>query len=377
LFFGDCMLTPAISVLSAAEGLEIAAPVFADYVVPLTIVVVIALFAVQKYGTGRVGAELRPRHGGVVRDTGGHRRGADHRQHPDVLRSGQSAYYAARFIGADAVRGFLILASVFLAVTGAEALYADMGHFGKRSRSAAPGSRGDAGAGDQLFRTGRALMSDATGGRAIRSTAWCPPGRRCRWSILSTDGHGHRLAGGDLGRLLADLSGDPTGLLCRACSIVYTSGQERGQVYLPVINWASADSCRVAGARVPVIQQSRRRLRPRSFRHHAHQHAAVRSGDDTDLAHEQTESLQPAHAAADGGRPIFMAANASKITHGGWFPLTIGVAAFVILTTWKRGRASAAAADRSRCDAGGTVPEVLIGPGFARERDCRLYDRQR
>ena len=129
LIYGDGAITPAISVLSALEGLDIAAPAVTPYVVPAAVVILLALFAVQPLGTSRIGAAFGPIMllwfatigalglWGIA-------------QHPSVLQA-INPYYGARLIATNGFAGFLVLGGIFLCVTGAEALYADMGHFGK------------------------------------------------------------------------------------------------------------------------------------------------------------------------------------------------------------------------------------------------------
>jgi KUP system potassium uptake protein len=129
LIYGDGAITPAISVLSALEGLDIAAPSVTPYVVPAAVVILLALFAVQPLGTSRIGAAFGPIMlvwfaaigalglWGIA-------------QHPSVLQA-INPYYGARLIATNGFAGFLVLGGIFLCVTGAEALYADMGHFGK------------------------------------------------------------------------------------------------------------------------------------------------------------------------------------------------------------------------------------------------------
>jgi len=129
LIYGDGAITPAISVLSALEGLDIAAPAVHHYVVPAAVVILLALFAVQPLGTSRIGAAFGPIMllwfatigalglWGIA-------------QHPSVLQA-INPYYGARLIATNGFAGFLVLGGIFLCVTGAEALYADMGHFGK------------------------------------------------------------------------------------------------------------------------------------------------------------------------------------------------------------------------------------------------------
>ena len=129
LFYGDALLTPAISVLSAVEGLKLVTPVFEPYVVPITVAILIALFAVQRHGTGRVAALFGPITLVwflVMAVFGLLHIGDD----PGVLAA-FSPHHAIRFLAEHGTVGLVVLGSVFLAVTGAEALYADMGHFGR------------------------------------------------------------------------------------------------------------------------------------------------------------------------------------------------------------------------------------------------------
>ncbi|HEX7606347.1 MAG TPA: KUP/HAK/KT family potassium transporter, partial [Usitatibacter sp.] len=130
MFYGDSMITPAISVLSAVEGLEVATPVFAKFVIPITLAVLAGLFFIQSHGTSKVGAFFGPITAvwflaigtlGVMQLV----------KNPAVLAALKPAY-AVDFIFAYPLPGFFVLGAVFLALTGGEALYADMGHFGKR-----------------------------------------------------------------------------------------------------------------------------------------------------------------------------------------------------------------------------------------------------
>ncbi len=130
LFYGDGMITPAISVLSAVEGLEVATPVLKPYVIPLTLVVITALFLVQQTGTGRVGLLFGPVM--VVWFTVLALLGAlSIAQYPKIGEA-LNPYWGVKFFTENGRLAFLVLGAVVLAVTGAEALYADMGHFGKR-----------------------------------------------------------------------------------------------------------------------------------------------------------------------------------------------------------------------------------------------------
>ena len=130
LFYGDGVITPAISVLSAVEGLEVVSPTFKRYVIPLTLVILFGLFAVQKHGTGGIGKFFGPITVvwfAVIASLGLYHIAA----HPEILWA-ISPHYAVAFIFNEPSTTFLILGAVVLCVTGGEALYADMGHFGKK-----------------------------------------------------------------------------------------------------------------------------------------------------------------------------------------------------------------------------------------------------
>jgi KUP system potassium uptake protein len=129
LIYGDGAITPAISVLSALEGLDIASPAVTPYVVPAAVVILLALFAVQPLGTSRIGAAFGPIML-VWFATIGALGLWGIAQHPSVLQA-INPYYGAHLIATNGFAGFLVLGGIFLCVTGAEALYADMGHFGK------------------------------------------------------------------------------------------------------------------------------------------------------------------------------------------------------------------------------------------------------
>ncbi|HEX3159711.1 MAG TPA: KUP/HAK/KT family potassium transporter, partial [Gemmatimonadaceae bacterium] len=128
LLYGDGMITPAISVLSAVEGLEVATPVFRPFVIPITVAILVGLFAVQSRGTARIGSVFGP----VMLlwfATLGVLGAAQIVRHPSVLAAANPAN-AVHFFARNDWQGFVVLGSVFLVVTGGEALYADMGHFG-------------------------------------------------------------------------------------------------------------------------------------------------------------------------------------------------------------------------------------------------------
>ena len=180
LFYGDGMITPAISVLSAVEGLEVAQPSTKDYIVPIALVVLTVLFVIQRFGTGAVGQPVRAGDAGLVRDAR-HPRAAPGADAPGDPAGAVAELRRARSITDDFGTAFLALGSVVLAVTGAEALYADMGHFGrnpiKRVVALPRAARADA----QLHGPGRAAARVGRAPSTTRSTCSRRPGSRCRW----------------------------------------------------------------------------------------------------------------------------------------------------------------------------------------------------
>ena len=206
LFYGDAVITPALSVLSAIEGIKLVTAAFDPYVVPLTVIILLALFAVQSRGTARVAAFFGPVMCiwfAVIAIAAI----APIMRHPEVLLA-LNPLHAVSFMIHHGVIGFVTLGAVFLAVTGAEALYADLGHFGKRPIQTAWLVHRAAVAGAELSGAGRAGHRQSQGGREsvlpdVSGLGADPDGR-------SRDGGDrHREPGRHHRRLFVDASGDP------------------------------------------------------------------------------------------------------------------------------------------------------------------------
>ncbi len=263
LFYGDGLITPAISVLSAVEGLEVATPAFKPYVLPITLGVLVVLFFVQKRGTGSVGALFGPVMVvwfGTLATLGVQ----SIARVPQVLAALNPAH-AVSFLATHGALGFFSLGAVVLVVTGAEALYADMGHFGSGPVRIAWSCRRAPGAGPQLFRAGRAAPHRSRDHREPLLPA------RAGMGALSAgragdDGHDHRVAGGDLRRLLDHAAGDAAGLCAadgRAAHVEPRDGAD-----LPAGNQPGAvPRRRRAGAGVRFLDEPRRGLRHRGHGH--------------------------------------------------------------------------------------------------------------
>jgi KUP system potassium uptake protein len=334
LFYGDSMITPAISVLSAVEGLQVAAPGLDEYVVPLTLVILILLFAFQKNGTARVGALFGPvmllwfitlTVLGVANIV----------HYPRVLLA-LNPYYAARFFFIDGWTAFLALGSVVLAVTGSEALYADMGHFGRMPIRLA-----------WFFLVLPALVINYFGQGAL--IIQVPGAIQNPLFLMAPEWAGLPLVGlATVATVIASqavITGAfsvtrqaiQLGYLPRM-QIIHTSASEMGQIYLPFVNWMLATfvAFLVLG-----------------FKSSTHLAAAYGVAVTGTMIIDAL-LLSVVAALLWKWKPIvlglvigtflfvdlsFFTANLTKIAHGGWFPLAIGLVIFLILTTWKRGRA--------------------------------------
>jgi KUP system potassium uptake protein len=333
LLYGDGMITPAISVLSAVEGLEVATPVFKPYIVPITIAILIGLFAVQSRGTAKIGAIFGPVM--LVWFLVLAALGARHLfAHPGVLAA-VNPVHGVRFFARNGVAGFLVLGSVFLAVTGGEALYADMGHFGKRPIRVAWFIAVLPALLINYFGQGALVIADP---RAAEHPFFqLAPG----WALiplvvlttLATVIASQAVISGafSLTRQAVQL-----GYLPRV-DIEHTSSTHIGQIYIPGLNWLLAVAC------VGLVV---------GFRSSSNLAAAYGVAVTTDMVFTTILLAVVAHthwkwslAAAVAMAAAFLlfdlgfwTAGLTKIPSGGWFPLVIAAFVFTIMTTWKRGR---------------------------------------
>jgi KUP system potassium uptake protein len=333
LFFGDSMITPAISVLSAVEGLEVITPTLKPWVIPLTVIVLTGLFMIQKRGTGTVGLLFGPvmilwfvtlATFGVIEII----------KHPGVLAA-LNPLYAIHFFFDHTALAFVALGSVVLAVTGGEALYTDMGHFGRRPIRWA-----------WLGFVMPALVLNYFGQGALLLAE--PAALQSPFFHLAPDWALIPLVGlATLATVIASqavISGAfsvarqsvQMGLLPRM-KIVQTSGAAAGQIYVPFTNWClflavialvigfknSSNLAAAYGIAVTATMTIDSILVAfvmfLMWRWHWSAIAVVVSGFlALDLA--------------------FFSANIIKIPEGGWFPIVMGFVSFAVLTTWKRGR---------------------------------------
>jgi KUP system potassium uptake protein len=333
LFYGDAVLTPAISVLSAVEGLEVGTRAFTPYVVPIAVVILVALFAIQARGTATVGRLFGPvtllwfiaigAAGiyGIARE-------------PAILVA-LNPLHALRFITTHAVESFIVLGAVVLAVTGAEALYADMGHFGKGPVRIAWFSLVAPALVLNYFGQGALLIADP--GAAENPFYRLVPG----WALypmvaLATAATVIASQAVISGAYSITRQAVQLGFLPRL-NMVHTSAREIGQIYIPAVNWTL---CAVVLAAVIGFGSSSRL---------AGAYGVAVTGTmlvDTLLTffvirYAWRYPLWLCIFATGFFLVIdvaFFSATLLKISDGGWFPLLIGAAIFVVMTTWRRGR---------------------------------------
>ncbi|MFC9133403.1 potassium transporter Kup [Streptomyces sp. NPDC057099] len=351
LFFGDSMITPAISVLSAVEGLKVVQPSLEDAVVPITAVIIVLLFLVQRRGTAAVGRVFGPvmiawflaiGACGVVGIS----------DHPDILKA-LSPTYALGFLFGHWGTAFFALAAIVLAVTGAEALYADMGHFGRRAIT-----RG------WLFLVLPACVLSYMGQGAlilddpdnISSPFFLLVPDWGRWPMVLLATAATVIASQAVitGAYSVASQAAQLGYLPRL-RIAHTSESTIGQIYVPWINWLLM---------VSVLTLV--------FAFRASEALAYAFGMAVTGTITITTLLFFYVASAKWGTPrwllgigagvllfvdlLFVAANMTKLVHGAWLPLLIGLTAFTVMTTWQRGR-EIVTAERARQE--GPLPEFI------------------
>ncbi len=333
LLYGEGIITPAISVLGAVEGIAVASPTFAHFVVPIALVILVGLFWFQHHGTDRIGKAFGPIMVawflsiavlGV--------RGIS--MHPEVLRA-VNPWYAVEFFINDRLEGFLILGAVVLVITGGEALYADMGHFGRKPirwawfTFALPALL--------LNYFGQAALLIESPGVENPFFALAP-----EWFLYPT------IAIATLAAIVASqaLISGAFSLTRQAVqlgysprvTIVHTSRTEAGQIYIPEVNQALAVGC------ILLV------LGFRSATNLAAAYGIAVTGTmaiSTLLFFRVARDLWNwkfiAAAALCGVFLLvdlsFFGANIIKFADGGWFPIAVAAVVYTLMTTWKRGRA--------------------------------------
>ena len=333
LLYADGALTPAISVLSAVEGLEVATPELASWVLPVTLVILVGLFLLQSRGTARIGAMFGP----VMLvwfATLGVLGLSEIIRQPGVLAA-VSPYYAVRFFGENAGRGFVVLGAVFLVVTGGEALYADLGHFGHRAIQRAWFGIALPSLMLNYFGQGALLLRDPAG--AVNpfyhlAPSWALYPLIALATVAAIIASQAVISGAfSLTRQAVQLGYSPR------LRIEHTSSREIGQIYVPAVNWGLMlltcvlvlgfrTSSNIAGA-YGVALSTLMLMTTLMF--------YVMSREVWGWSFPRAAGVAGLFLWVD---LLFFAANMLKIRYGGWVPLAIAAAIFLLMTTWKRGR---------------------------------------
>ena len=333
MFYGDGMITPAISVLGAVEGLEVVAPALHPFIVPVSVIIMLALFGIQKRGTATIGASFGPvmcLWFVTLAVLGAMEIAA----RPSVLAA-LSPSYAYTFITAHPLSSFLAFGAVVLAVTGTEALYADMGHFG-----ASPIRRAwllfvMPALVINYFGQGALILNDP---KAIKNPFYllAPDWALIPLLMLATAAAIIASQAVISGAFSLTRAAIQMGY-CPRLTIEHTSERAIGQIYVPFINWS------LLAAVIALV-------------------VGFRNSDNLAGAYGIAVTLAmlidsilifvvmrrlwnwPMWAAVGTAAPLllidltFLSSNALKIPDGGWFPILIGIVVFTLLTTWKRGR---------------------------------------
>ena len=334
LFYGDGVITPAISVLSAVEGLEVVSPQFKNWVIPLTIVILFVLFVVQKRGTAGIGRFFGPVT--LVWFVAIAALGISHIvHHPEILLA-LSPHHALRFMVGQPGTTFVILGAVVLCVTGAEALYADLGHFGKKPIRIAWFSVVMPSLTLNYFGQGALLLARP---EAVKNPFYmmAPEWALLPLVVLATAATVIASQALITGAFSVTKQVIQLGYLPRL-QIRHTSELETGQIYIPAVNW---------GLFVAIV------LAVFLFRSSSNLAAAYGIAVTLDMLITTVLTFFVIRYA--WGYPLalciaatgfffvvdiaFFSSNLMKFADGGWFPLAIGGAIFTLMTTWKRGRA--------------------------------------
>jgi KUP system potassium uptake protein len=333
LFYGDGIITPAISVLSAVEGLEVATPAFKPYVLPITIVVLLGLFVVQRRGTASVGALFGPVMcvwfaslavlgiGGIIRE-------------PRILTA-LNPFHAIAYLGHDPKLAFLSLGAIVLVVTGAEALYADMGHFGRRPIMLAWYGMVLPALVLNYFGQGALLLSDP---EAVKNPFYLLAPEWALYPLVALSTAATVIASQAVisGAFSITQQAIQLGYSPRM-DVQHTSAREIGQIYVPSINWtllaavialvlgfgtstnlAAAYGIAVTGTMVVTTVL-----------------AYVVARQVWGWSAVRARALFLGFLIVD---TAFFGANVAKIPDGGWFPLLFGLGVYLLLITWKQGR---------------------------------------
>jgi KUP system potassium uptake protein len=353
LFFGDSMITPAISVLSAVEGLKVIAPDFDDFIVPITAVIIVALFAVQRHGTAVVGRFFGPVMiawfaaigacgvNGIV-------------DNPEILKA-LSPTYALTFLLGHFHIAFFSLAAIVLSVTGAEALYADMGHFGRKAITYGWLGLVLPACTLSYFGQGALVLADESKVSApffLLTPEWA----RIPMVLLATAATVIASQAVITGAFSVASQAAQLGYLPRL-RVEHTSASTIGQIYVPWING-------VLVVMVLILVFAFRSSAALAYAFGMAVTGTITITTTLFFYYARTRWAWSLWLVIPGGGFLllvdlmFFAANLTKLVHGAWLPLLIAIVAFTVMTTWENGREIVT---RAREKAEGPLREFIDG----------------
>lgn len=342
LLYGEGIITPAVSVLSAVEGLSVATTALEPAVLPITCVILLGLFLIQKHGTGRIGSLFGPVMILWFLTLGG--LGLLHIVQTPRIVEAINPLHAAHFFRANGLHGMVVLGSVVLCITGCEALYADMGHFGRRAIRLSWNGLVLPALLLNYFGQGALLLASPSAASnpffLMAPTALLYP--LVALATVATIIASQAMISGafSLTQQAIQLG------YCPRMRIVHTSGQERGQIYIPMVNYAIMLGCL---GLVLSFQESSRLAG-------AYGIAVTATMTITSIAYFLVSTgrwrWKPYKAALLVALFLlfdvsFLGTNLLKLADGGWITLTIALCISLLMSTWKRGRAELAAKSRA------------------------------
>jgi KUP system potassium uptake protein len=333
MFYGDSVITPAVSILSAVEGLNVVSPKLQEYVLPIAIGIIIGLFAMQKHGTSLIGKFFGPICAMWFLSLAGFGF-MQIIQHPEIFKA-LSPHYAVEFFINNQGKAFLVMGSVFLAVTGGEALYADMGHFGRKPIVLAWYGLVLPSLLINYFGQGAYLLGNPDG--AANPFFMMLP----QWALMpmvlmataATIIASQAVISGAFSLTSAAIQLG----YCPRLKIVHTNASERGQIYVPFVNWVL---CGLVLFSVLFFKTS------------SNLASAYGIAVTTTMLIDDVLLLVVMLTIWKWSKPVaftvfaalvfldasFWVANLAKFVDGGWFPALLGLTVFTLLMTWKRGK---------------------------------------
>ncbi len=333
VLYGDGVITPAISVLSAMEGLALVAPKFEPFIIPLTIFVINAIFLMQKYGTGKIGIVFGPII--LIWFTVLGLLGAYGMAENLHIFEALIPTHAVEFFINNGWHGFLVLGSVVLVVTGGEALYADMGHFGKRPIRLSWFFVALPALVLNYFGQGALLLNNPD---AVSNPFYLLAPRWALIPMVMLSTMAAIIASQALISGVFSITRQAIQLgFCPRISIVHTSSREIGQIYVPAVNWAM-----FIGVIWLVLTMKHSSNLAAAYGIAVTMTMLITTVLAFEVARQKWNwSLLKASAIFGVFFVIdfaFLSANIRKITHGGWVPLVIGAVIYLLMTTWQKGR---------------------------------------